>query len=532
MTGASALTAFALFAAALVLPAAGCPYLGGYDLTQQPSDAPQVPDGHPPVPAHLCRRLGWDASKVPGKIVDATAADTGGLMPDTFPGKMQGIADLAKSRNEDMCYWSMQTLPAPPNKGEDGDWTVKTADLDGISELAEQATARMQANIKQDGEVVFAGCAYGWRVAQRECKDGKRTPLSCTDPVKNQKVEWPVASNIFNFSASGTKDAVLKMLTDWRTTQDGHLPSMESTYVKSGWGFGGQIISKVAPCRHIPDRFKYQKPFTCDTVREGQSVSLMDDALAVWKSLCNHYQHETWSANGGACEGDPALPNEPETTAPELTKPAISAVVDARNDLVRVTLTGPADRWFAVGLGGTSMMSAPPTIVVAADGSIEERKLAYHDAGEATATQVEVESTAVDAEAGTRTVTLTRAVKGASDKHFSFPASGGVVDYIWAIAPSAAAKFGQGASHSVVSRGAGKLGVIGLRGGAPATPITTPTTPNTAISSTTPTMIPSSPAASTVPSAAGASAAGTATPLLALLTAAASAALAAIAALE
>lgn len=98
---------------------------------------------------------------------------------------------------------------------------------------------------------------------------------------------------------------------------------------------------------------------------------------------------------------------------------------DATSDEVNMTLTGPSDAWFAVGLDAESMTDLPWTVVVSAGASdadppiVTERRLGVHEPGRLLPT-TQVEVVANEVEAGIRTVTLTRALKGVDDDRYSF----------------------------------------------------------------------------------------------------------------
>ena len=80
--------------------------------------------------------------------------------------------------------------------------------------------------------------------------------------------------------------------------------------------------------------------------------------------------------------------------------------------MVMTDLTGPAGRWFAVGLGSTtfSMSDRPYTLVVDGTGNVAERKLGDHSGGQLLAQSVTVQRSSVTA--GTRTLVLTRPLAG------------------------------------------------------------------------------------------------------------------------
>jgi len=105
-----------------------------------------------------------------------------------------------------------------------------------------------------------------------------------------------------------------------------------------------------------------------------------------------------------------------------------------------ITLSGPADAWFAVGLNAKLMADAPYTIIVN-DTGVQERKIgtcgteAEHCPGTALASSVTVVSKTVSG--GVRTVVLKRPFKGATNDHYSFaPDAVATLNYISAVGSS------------------------------------------------------------------------------------------------
>ena len=97
---------------------------------------------------------------------------------------------------------------------------------------------------------------------------------------------------------------------------------------------------------------------------------------------------------------------------------AVSVSLDAKKSLANITLRGPASVWFGAAFGGRAMADAPWTVVVAGNGSVSERKLGDHVAGTLLTPSVTVVSATV--EGGTRTVVVSRPLKGASANYFTF----------------------------------------------------------------------------------------------------------------
>ena len=128
-----------------------------------------------------------------------------------------------------------------------------------------------------------------------------------------------------------------------------------------------------------------------------------------------------------------------------------------------MTLSGPATAWFAMGFNATEMGDLPYTIVVSADATgatqVVERKLANHAPGEVLSPPtVKVVSSGVSN--GVRTVTLTRAMKGADADHYSFSLGDGSIPVISAAGNDQTFgyhKVRNSATLSLVASGAGAV---------------------------------------------------------------------------
>ena len=99
-------------------------------------------------------------------------------------------------------------------------------------------------------------------------------------------------------------------------------------------------------------------------------------------------------------------------------------------DIAEITLEGPADAWFGVGFGSSSMCvqgyadecpgSGPYSIIVQGDELVEERRLAFHGPGRVLPSFVKVLSNTVDHETDQRTVVLQRPLQGPNKDYYSF----------------------------------------------------------------------------------------------------------------
>jgi hypothetical protein len=123
-------------------------------------------------------------------------------------------------------------------------------------------------------------------------------------------------------------------------------------------------------------------------------------------------------------------------------------------DAVEIILTGPADSWFGVGFDTDSMCihmesdecpSGGPYAIVVYDDRVEERKLGFHGPGTVLSDSIEVTWNKV--QHGTRTVHLTRKLKGDTGDHFTFDPSQTDMDII--LATGCSIEFAQHCGHGV-----------------------------------------------------------------------------------
>lgn len=73
----------------------------------------------------------------------------------------------------------------------------------------------------------------------------------------------------------------------------------------------------------------------------------------------------------------------------------LSLDLDENTGNITINMTGPAEVWFGVGFGATSMSDLPYTIVIDGNGVVQERNLADHDAGSVLPPSVEIISSSV-----------------------------------------------------------------------------------------------------------------------------------------
>eukprot|EP00501_MAST-03F_sp_TOSAG23-6_P000551 GSMAST32.ASY1.ANO1.572.1 assembled CDS len=119
---------------------------------------------------------------------------------------------------------------------------------------------------------------------------------------------------------------------------------------------------------------------------------------------------------------------------------------------VEITISGPVGVWFGVGLGASEMSSLPNAIIVDGSGIVTERKLGNHDGGSLISTQVKVISNTVHN--NIRTVTMTRAIVGATTEHYTFKpntANGLVIPFISAVGNGSTFAFHKSSAASQVT---------------------------------------------------------------------------------
>jgi len=101
----------------------------------------------------------------------------------------------------------------------------------------------------------------------------------------------------------------------------------------------------------------------------------------------------------------------------------VSEKTTASSGTATITISGPADVWFGVGLNAQKMSDSPYVIYANSSGAFEQQigtcgSEAEHCPGNPLAPSITLESNSVVS--GVRTVVLTRPFKGLTDKHYSF----------------------------------------------------------------------------------------------------------------
>ena len=140
----------------------------------------------------------------------------------------------------------------------------------------------------------------------------------------------------------------------------------------------------------------------------------------------------TYNTNGASsmcCSGGEALEG---SAASLMLKPRLQ--LSTATGEATITLSGPAGAWFGIGFGATLMIETPYAIIIDGTGAVTERKLANHAAGTLLASSLQLLSNVV--EDGTRTVVLSRPLKGASTDHYTFSSTALTLDLVAAVGSS------------------------------------------------------------------------------------------------
>lgn len=107
----------------------------------------------------------------------------------------------------------------------------------------------------------------------------------------------------------------------------------------------------------------------------------------------------------------------------------IHIVIDTDTDLVDIIMSGPSDRWFAIGFGST-VMSNTYTISASNTDTVTERLLGDQKTGSVLDTTITVLSdTSNDT---VRIVHIQRDRVGSTSEYYTFPTTEGEMDFIWA----------------------------------------------------------------------------------------------------
>jgi hypothetical protein len=184
--------------------------------------------------------------------------------------------------------------------------------------------------------------------------------------------------------------------------------------------------------------------------------SVADTSLPAGCSIVSHVNGTAdaiWnSAGSAACKAQ--TPSKLVGVAQSIV--TVTVAMEPGANVVNVTMVGPADVWFGVGFGATSMCIHPeadecptggPYALIVSGDHVEERRLDDHGPGKVLESSVTVVSTVV--EDGLRTVVVTRGLKGKTESHYSFDPKAAKIDFI--NAKGSSLTFAQHKGHAAAS---------------------------------------------------------------------------------
>ena len=132
------------------------------------------------------------------------------------------------------------------------------------------------------------------------------------------------------------------------------------------------------------------------------------------------------------------------------TTMSLDITLNTNTDSVSMEFSGPSSGYYAVGFGGTSMTNTY-TVVVNANGTVQERKLGNHQGGNVLSASVAYSAVVAG---GVRTAYIERARAGASGNHYTFSSNGGAINLIWA---KGGTSFG---NHGGANRGFASINLV------------------------------------------------------------------------
>lgn len=221
---------------------------------------------------------------------------------------LKRVANLSTALQKDLCYWSQQTLPAPPNVL--GLHHINEYDAPRVMNIfGELATSRLQQRMSSANSIQFVGCAYGSSLRQAQCSFGHNTSVSCSPAVSQQKIKWPVSSVMLKINPD-TIQEIAETIFTWRTTESGHWPNMHAPGNKTsgayGWGYKGSLFAKIVPCEDIPDGI-IKESHACDAVNPKSGRLYSDEWWEVWENLCNIYEDPLIPSTLESCNSTQSL---------------------------------------------------------------------------------------------------------------------------------------------------------------------------------------------------------------------------------
>eukprot|EP00961_Rhodomonas_salina_P291818 3932354-Rhodomonas_salina.2 len=194
---------------------------------------------------------------------------------------------------EDLCVWSFQSPPPPPSAKRE----YPEADRVQFDYLAKIAHERLQALVGDatGGTFVFGAVTVGSRAFAPLCEANVSRDVFCGNDnlpkpeLLETDIDWPQAITIFKVRPSVSAEDAKAALRDseWRSSEDGHLPHIQWVIQGSevpGWGSDGQLLAKVIVCKDIDPMFMYPEPFARESSKNGKTWAQL--AFEEWNKHC------------------------------------------------------------------------------------------------------------------------------------------------------------------------------------------------------------------------------------------------------
>eukprot|EP01052_Picozoa_sp_SAG31_P011433 SAG31_NODE_646_length_13223_cov_14.088845_4_plen_602_part_00 len=207
------------------------------------------------------------------------------------------------------------------------------------------------------------------------------------------------------------------------------IKTVENIYATQATGKCAGTVATAAECFASAAKIGVPRGYsnaTVNSANEPAGCSLFTPDGKNYKMTFNSDNGATTECGSGSKEGGPRKVGVSTSII------TFEADVDAGKDLATLTLIGPANVWFGVGLGATQMKDAPNAIIVLGNGTVFEQKLGDQQAGSLLPFSLTVVSNTVSD--GKRIVVVTRPLKGKTAGHFTFnPVAQNSINYINAV---------------------------------------------------------------------------------------------------
>merc|ERR1712224_695969 len=167
------------------------------------------------------------------------------------PGFVDSLERLSRYYGEDLCYWSMQTLPPPSREV----YNITLQDAQTILRMGGFANDGWH-NLTGNGVVEGGTSTAGDLCNRLLCQHGDLKGERCDPKVLSSGMPVPAAITMMRIGAAQAA-AVKANYTAWTTLGDSHGDHAGNIQWgrSSGWGNTGEIRFKVMKCADIPPEF-------------------------------------------------------------------------------------------------------------------------------------------------------------------------------------------------------------------------------------------------------------------------------------